>query len=232
MLKIRAFRASEDTNACLKYAEGHRMVLESYGITKLTSTNINWLYDDNTIIILAESQDGERVYGGARIQIRSNKIALPMEDAIAELDERIYEYVKQLGYYNVAEFCGLWNSKEMAGFGIGSIYLGRIGVAITTQLNIKHLTALCSPATLRNCLKVGFEILTDLGNKGTFYYPKQDLTATGLIISDLQELKSASETDYIWINEIRKSWTGSIIEKGPKGEMDITYELEILPITV
>ena len=232
MVKIRAFRATEDYDACLKYAEGHRLVLESYGIKKITSTSINWINDPNTYIILAESINGEKIYGGARIQKRSDNIPLPMEDAIAELDDRVFDFVKHLGYYNVAEFCGLWNSKEMAGFGIGSIYLGRIGVAITTQLNIKYLTALCSPATLRNCLRVGFSVLTDLGNKGTFYYPKQDLTATGLIINDVRNLETAHETDYIWINEIRKTWNGTIIEKGPKGEMQIIYEVEILPVTV
>ncbi|OYU96223.1 MAG: hypothetical protein CFE21_07380 [Bacteroidetes bacterium B1(2017)] len=227
MIKIRAFKVTEDHSACLRYIKGHHLVLESYGVTKVTSLNADWIDDPYTYAIIVESEDGKKVYGGGRIQIKSQQLRMPMEDAIAILDDRIYEYANNLGVYNVAEFCGLWNSKEAAGYGIGSIYMGRVGVAISNQLNFQHLTALCSPGTLRNCLKVGFKVIRELGNNGTFYYPKEDLTATALLINDLTNLPAADPIERDAIYKIRENLNGVSIEKGPKGEMEFIYELNI-----
>lgn len=227
MIKIRAFKVTEDHAACLRYIEGHHLVLESYGVTKVTSLNADWIDDPNTYAIIVESEDSSKVYGGGRIQIKSENLKLPMEEAIAILDDRIYDFTDKLGVYQVAEFCGLWNSKEMAGYGIGSIYMGRVGVTIASQLNISYLMALCSPGTLKNCRKVGFEVLIELGNHGTFYYPKDDLTATALIIRDLKNLPFADPHEKESIDKIKNNLSGKSIESGPKGMMEFIYELEI-----
>jgi len=227
MIKIRAFRAIDDKATVDRYIEGHRQVLETYGVTRVTSGVIDWVNDPDTYLVIVESLEDGKVLGGGRIQIRTHNLKMPMEDAIAILDERIYEYVETIGNHNVAEFCGLWNSREVAGFGIGSIYLGRIGVAVTKQLGVGNLMALCSPATLKNCLKVGFRIITELGNNGTFYYPKEDLTATALIIEDLENLNHANPFEKIEIYKIRNNLSGTSVEHGPKGEVEFFYELEI-----
>jgi hypothetical protein len=224
---IRAFRAIDDPASCDHYIDGHRRVLEAYGVTKVTSANVEWRDDPETYVIIVESADRTKVYGGGRIQIRSKEVKMPLEDAIAILDDRIYAYVDEIGNYNVAEFCGLWNSKEVAGHGIGSIFLGRTGVAIITQLNIKYLMALCSPATLRNCLKVGFEIIRDLGNNGTFYYPKEDLLATSLIIKDIVNLPTANPDERNAILKLREKPVQETVEMGPKGELKLYYDIRI-----
>jgi hypothetical protein len=228
MIKIRAFKVTEDPAACLRYIKGHHLVLESYGVTKVTSLNADWIGDPDTYAIIVESEDGNKVYGGGRIQIKSRQLRMPLEDAIAILDDRIYAYTENLGNYQVAEFCGLWNSKEAAGYGIGSIYMGRVGVAISNQLNIQYLMALCSPGTLRNCLKVGFEVVKELGNNGTFYYPKEDLTATALIIRDIENIPSAHSIEKEAILRLRENLNGYANEKGPKGEMEFMYDLNLV----
>ncbi len=224
---IRAFRAVDDPASCDHYIDGHRRVLEAYGVTKVTSANVEWKDDPDTYVIIVESTDRTKVYGGGRIQVRSAQVKMPLEDAIALLDKRIYEYVDEIGNYNVAEFCGLWNSKEVAGHGIGSIFLGRTGVAIITQLQIKYLMALCSPATLRNCLKVGFEIIRELGNNGTFYYPKEDLLATSLIIKDIVNLPTANPAERDAILKLREKPVQETVEMGPKGELKLFYDIRI-----
>jgi hypothetical protein len=226
MIRIRAFKVTDDHSACLRYIKGHHLVLESYGVTKVTSLNADWIDDPNTYAIIVESEDSKKVYGGGRVQIKSDTLKMPMEDAIAILDDRIYEYTEKIGKYQVAEFCGLWNSKEIAGYGIGSIYMGRVGVAVASQLGVQ-LMALCSPGTLRNCLKVGFDIIRELGNNGTFYYPKEDLTATALIINDLVNLPFANPDEKLAIEKIKSNLSGGATEKGPKGVMDFIYDLQI-----
>ena len=225
--KIRAYKSPDDIETSLKYIEGHRKVLESYGVKQVTSANHNWLYDENTYVIIVESEDGERIFGGTRVQVRSKNLKMPMEDAIAKIDKNIYAYMDAIGDYQIAEFCGLFNSKEVAGFGIGSIFLGRIAIAISAHVGVKHLLGLCSPATLRNSLRVGFEILRDLGNNGTFYYPKEGLIATALIIADVINLPNATVEERERIMDLRNNPNQNAVEKGPKGELEIIYDTKI-----
>lgn len=226
--KIRVYKAAEEIETSQRFVEGHRKMLEAYGVTKVTSAGETWVYDPDTYVIIAESGDGERILGGTRIQVRTPTMKLPMEDAIAKVDSTIYGYVDKIGDYNVAEFCGLFNSKEVAGYGIGSMFLGRVAIAVASQVNINCLMGLCSPATLRNSSRVGFEILRDLGVNGKFYYPKEGLIATSLIINDLVNLPFADPSERERIFELRKNPNHRAIEKGPKGELEIIYETNIL----
>lgn len=225
--KIRIFSAPTDKETCTRYIQGHRSVLESYGVTKVTSAFSDWVDDPYTYVIVIESVDGERILGGGRIQIKSESRSMPMEHAIARIDPKIFSYMRRFEGKKVAEFCGLFNSKEVAGYGFGSIFLGRVGVAVCTLLELDHLLALCSPATLRNCMRVGFEVIRDLGNNGTFYYPKEDLIATALIIHNINQLPTADSEDQERILFLRENPVTKSIEKGPKGEMEIMYDLSI-----
>lgn len=225
--KIRAYKAPDDVETSMRYIEGHRNVLEAYGVKQVTSANHDWLYDTNTYVIIVESEDGEKIFGGGRIQLRSQQLKLPMEGAIAKIDSKIHDYMDNLGNYRLAEFCGLFNSKEVAGYGIGSIFLGRIGVAISEQFGVENLLALCSPPTLRQCLRIGFGIIRDLGVNGTFYYPKEGLIATAIIVKDLINLPDANPEERERILDLRGNPVQYAVEKGPKGEIAISYELDL-----
>ncbi len=222
--KIRAFRAPDDVDTCLRYIDGHRKVLESYGVKQVSSAKVDWLEDPETYVIIVESDDGEKIYGGGRLQLRTTEMKLPMEHGIAKIDSNIFNYMDQFDFSRTAEFCGLFNSKEVAGYGIGSIILGRIGVAIATQVGIDYLLALCSPPTLRNCTRIGFEIIRELGNNGAFYYPKEGLIATAIIVRDLQNIPFAKDEEKERIFLLRENPEQLIMEKGPKGEMEIQYQ--------
>ncbi len=131
--KIRAYKSPDDIETSLRYIDGHLKVLESYGVKRVTSANHNWLHDENTYVVIVESEDGDRIFGGTRVQIRSANLKMPMEDAIAKIDKNIYSYMDAIGDHQIAEFCGLFNSKEVAGYGIGSIFLGRISYSHRRQ---------------------------------------------------------------------------------------------------
>lgn len=127
----------------------------------------------------------------------------------------------------MAEYCGLWNSREVAGYGIGSIYLVRVGIAILPQLDLKKLFGLSSPVTLSISKSVGYEIITGLGDKGSFYYPKEGLIATALEINDINELSQAQEAERDYIFELRNKINFNTVESGPKGEMELQFELQV-----
>ncbi len=225
---IKAFRAPDDKVSCHKFLDGHMKVLKIYGITMITSANVEWFDDPDTYVILVESEDGEKVYGGARVQVAGGKYQLPIEKAVQDMDATVIESVAGYAARGTAEFCGLWNSREVAGLGIGSMYLGRAAVAITEQIKLTSMFGLCAPATVKNSARVGFEIATFLGNNGTFYYPKEDLIATAVIISDTQNLPTAEPEERSIILDLRQKPYQHKFETGPKGRtLDVVYDLQI-----
>jgi len=229
-VRVRVIKAISDRLTTEKYVNGHYKVLETYGVTKVTSADTSWTNNPNVYLIVVEAVDDQRLLGGARIQLNSKNAPLPLETAIRVFDRKIIGYMEDYKPLDIAEFCGLWNSIEVAGYGIGSIYLGRVGVAICSQLGIKKLIALASPATLRNCKKVGFDIIRSLGNEGKFFYPKEGLIATVLEISDLNSLPLASEEDRDYIFSLRSNLQFNSRESGPKGSLQIAFELQIQKI--
>ncbi len=227
-LVIRAFKAVDNPDACQRYVDGHMKVLRIFGITMITSAKAEWIDDPYTYVIMVESDDGEKIYGGARIQLAGGKLPLPLETAVEELEPNIHQIVEKYASGGTGEFCGLWNSREVAGLGIGSMYLGRAALAITDQLDLSTLFGLCAPSTVKNSARIGFEIATFLGQNGTFYYPKQDLVATAVVINDTRTLETADPDEREIIMDLRRNPNQFKIEEGPRGRiLEIDYKLRI-----
>lgn len=217
----------DDVDATEKYIYGHLKVLESYGITKVTSADRSWALNPHVYLILFESMEDFRILGGGRIQLRTENFPLPFELAIRDIDPKIIDYMAGFSDLEVAEYCGLWNSREVAGYGIGSIYLVRVGIAILPQLHLKKLFGLSSPVTLSISKSVGYEVISLLGDNGSFYYPKEGLIATALEINDIEVLTNAQESERDYIFDLRKKINFKTVESGPKGEMELQFELQI-----
>lgn len=183
-LYFKAFRAVDDRSACMKFIEGHTHVLEIFGITQITSAKIDWVLNPNVYVILVSAEENGKALAGCRIHVADGRTPLPIESAVGEMDNRIYTMVEERIANGTGEFCGLWNSWEIAGLGIGSVFLGRISIAISTLLNLSTMFGLCAPATYRNSIRGGFRVISEIGINGKFYYPKENLTATALLIDD------------------------------------------------
>lgn len=231
-LKISAFRAVDNVDACRKYIAGHIHVLKVYGITQITSAKIDWILNPYVYVILVESMDTGEVLGGARIQIAGGDHQLPIQEAIGMKDDHIHSYVKELMAEGTGEFCGLWNSRKIAGLGIGSMFLGRTSIAVVDQLNIKTLLGLCAPSTKRNSFRIGFMVEESLGNKGEFIYPKENLVATALIIPDTKSISHADPREREFIMDLRRNPRQSRIESTRRGDIEIDYDLKIPHIVV
>ena len=226
-VKIRVFRADKSPDECQRYIDGHRKVLEAYGVTQVTSANLNWLKESYTYIIMVESATSGETLGGARLQLTGGAIPLPIETAIDKMDPKIYEIVKEKAQSGTCEYCGLWNSRKIAGYGVGSILLVRIGIAMLSQLNVTSIFAFCSPATVPISMSVGYRIIRSLGTNGTFYYPKEDLLATALIIEDPLTLSNADPGERDKIFDLRTNPKQRITEHGRRGKIEVTYDLNI-----
>lgn len=228
-IRLRAFRSTDDPETCIKFIEGHARVLELIGIKKVTSSNHDWMYNPSSFTIVVESLDRSKVYGGARIQAADRKTPLPIEDATGYMDPKIYSIVDNLTTEGTSELCGLWNSREVAGMGVGAFFATKAGVVISEQIGIKSIFALCAPTTVRFANKVGCVIYDEVGNEGTFYYPKLDLLATVVLLKNTETLEDADEYERNSIFELRQNLHTVMLEKipGRNFEVEIEYDLKL-----
>jgi hypothetical protein len=228
MLKIRAFRAVDDPEACEKYIEGHSKLLKIYfGINQITSAKTEWATNPASYVVIAESPDGDKVYGGARVQVVGGSQPLPIEEAAGKKDFQVIEMVREHGTRGSGELCGLWNSREVAGMGLGSIFLGRVGVALAAQLKLTSLFALCAPYTVDNCMRLGFAVETTLGNNGIFFYPHDNFVATALMLKDVATLPQADPAERAAIFDLRINPVQKRNEPTRRGEIEIDYQLRL-----
>src|SRR4051812_3477901 len=158
-IRIRAFRATEDLETCKKFIAGHRKVLSIYGIENISSNTFTWIYNPSIFVVVVESLDKEKLFGGARVQAVDGINSLPIEDATAEMDPKIRSVVRYYSQFGTGELSGLWNSKEVAGLGIGSLFPCRASVVIAEQIGLSTMFSLCSPTTVRFNKWIGSRIL-------------------------------------------------------------------------
>lgn len=225
-IKIRAFRAVDEPDASKKFAEGHANVLSAYGVTKVTSADNDWMDNPDVYVCLAENADGTAV-GGVRVHVSNGSIKLPMEVAIGKVEENVYEFMDKHAANGAGELCGLWNSREVAGFGVGTTYLMWAGIALTTQLQLNSLFALCAEHTLKISVEKGFVIEMGLGNRGTFFYPKIDLIATSIIVRDPDKLTIADARHREQILGLRENLHQTITEETSRGPLELEFDLEL-----
>jgi hypothetical protein len=230
MLRIRAYRAINEPDTCEKFIEGHSQVLYNIGVKKVTSSKNDWMYNPHTFVIIVEHEDG-RVMGGSRVDVAGGTQLLPIEEATGYLDSKIYNLVSQYSKNGgTGEICGLWNSREVAGLGIGSVFLTRASVIITEQIGIKSLFALCAPYTVKMAADIGYRIEKSIGNNGTFYYPKLDLLATSMILPDIRSLEFATELEKTSVYELRTKLVQQRVEQIKSKQVSLNYDLSIAGI--
>jgi hypothetical protein len=226
-IKVKVYRAINEPELCKQYLIGHREVLSIYyGITQITSDNPGWPDNPEVYVITAESVSDKELLCGIRVNKVGGTQPLPVETAIGKLDPRIHALIEKYAKNGAGELCGLWNSRKVAGKGL-SFLLTRMGISILNQLEINTMFGICAELTLPMFKGVGFEIEESLGDHGSFHYPKSDLLAFSLILKDPINLDKADPIEREKIFKLRKILKEKVLEKGPKGELYIEYDLSI-----
>ncbi|MBL7893151.1 MAG: hypothetical protein JNL63_11010 [Bacteroidia bacterium] len=206
--------------------------MTDYNITQITTNTNYWFRDPFVYGIIVESLDGKEIYGGTRLQVKAKETLLPLEEALAELDNKVLSIVEQYSTNGTGELCGLWNSKKMSGKGYSILLtraaIARASIVLARQLNLNSLFVLCGPYTVQLAKSMGFVAEESVGNKGTFIYPRPDLIASLLTIKDLKQLKSADPDQRNKIISLRKQPKQKRVEYGPKGQIiEVEYDLRI-----
>ena len=226
-VRLRAFRAIDEPETCQLFIEGHTHVLTSIGVTKVTSSKNEWTQNPAAFVMIVESMDGKKVYGGARVHVAGGSEPLPIEQATGAMDKGIFDLVWQYAQQGTGELCGLWNSREIAGYGIGCIFLIRTAVAVSHQIGLTSLFALCAPYTIKPVECVGMQLEGSIGIEGTFYYPKLDLLATTMLLKDVETMANAETEDKEAVFRIRENPSVVRTEVLRRKEIVIHYDVEI-----
>ena len=227
MLRIRAFRAPDDQEAGQRFVIGHRKVLEDLGV-KVTSSKSDWIDDPFVYVMVVEDTEKDNiVVGGTRLHIAHQGGVLPMEEAIGRVDDNIYNEIAKLRDSGTAEIAGIWNSRSVMGLGLGAKFVMRSAIALGEQLGLETMLSFASKASRSRGYEKGFEAFTSVGNQGEFNYPKLDLIATAVICYDLKNLPLATEEERIEIIKLKKELNFTTIEKWPKGEFELEYQLKL-----
>lgn len=227
IVRLRAFRAIDDPETCLLFIKGHEHVLTSIGITKVTSSKNDWMHNPAAFVLIVESLNGSKVYGGARVHVAGGSEPLPIEQATGKMDPKVFDLVLNYAQNGTGEICGLWNSREISGYGIGCIFLIRAAVAISQQIGLQSLFALCAPYTIKPVAACGMVLESGIGNNGTFYYPKLDLLATSMVLKDVNTLDMAEEEDKTAIIKIREYPDIVRTEELRRRQITIQYQTRI-----
>lgn len=227
MVRLRAFRAVEDTETCERFIAGHTRVLASVGVTKVTSNKAEWMGQESVFVLVVEDMETNEVLGGARVHAYDNVHPLPIEEAVGFMDEKVEPFIKTYAAAGCGEVCGLWNSRKIAGMGFGSVFLLRAALSITDQIGLKSLLVLCAPYTVSSAERFGCRVVKSVGNEGTFYYPKLDLLATFMLLSDTLDLQYAKKMERDKISELRKNPKVLTTERTKISRIEIQYDLRL-----
>lgn len=228
-LYFKAFRAVDNREGCMKFIEGHRHVLEIFGITQISSAKADWVDNPNVYVILVTIEEDGKAMGGSRVHQANGINPLPIEEAVGYMDPRIHDMIKERTLAGTGEMCGVWNSWEVAGLGIGSYFLSQVSLAVSSNIGLTSLFGLTAPATYRNAVRGGFRVIKEIGINGRFYYPKEDLTATAVITDELETLSTALDEVRNHVFSFRKDPKQSfeIPNKTNDGFIEIFIDIEM-----
>lgn len=197
-------------------------MLEDFGITNVTTNTDNWCSDPDTVVIVAQTEDG-RMVGGIRIEMQGKR-ELPLTKALRTLDPRIDRVVERLGEHGTAEVCGLWNANRFNSRGLPNL-LSMAAVSVANQLQIRTMVCLVAHYTLRHALRVGFTMIEEVGDGGTFTYPIPSIKALAMVIPDVRSVDTAIASNRRNIMSLRIRPEQTRIERPGEVELEVQYAL-------
>lgn len=204
-VRLRLTKAIDDQFTVKKYIKGHEDVLLHNGV-KLTEGYDYWKSLDSVYLLVAESLDGEICYGGSRLHIWNGVEPLPLQSFLSPLEPLVFEKIDEYAHLKggVVEIAGLWNSRLVAGLGLGSEHIIRTSIAVTSFLEPRSVFTFCSPFVSRFADEYGFSPFIALGENGKFPFPDERWMSTINFLEDKNDLTKAKPEECFKIENIRR----------------------------
>lgn len=183
---VKVFKAIDDFDLCLKFAAGHKKVLEDFGVKNVTSSNHSWMDDPDTYCIVYMDEMGAMV-GGIRVEMATEEHRMPISSAISKYDDKILTFIDAHKAGGIGEVCGMWTDRRVAGLGVGH---GLVRFAVYTITNTFMGKGICLVTEFTKVIveKFGFIVANEFGLNGTFEYPDARYIATVMVLHDPQKV--------------------------------------------
>jgi hypothetical protein len=221
--RLRVFRAPDDLAACERYSRSHREVLEFFDLGSVTSSGVDWFTDPNVLVALLEEVASGEALGGIRLERAGGARLLLIERALSKIEPDVARISSSSASGGTAELCALFGSRRLRGAGLGP-FLTRIGMALAVERGIGRLLGICDTRSLEANLGLGFRVEVSLADRGSFRYPRPDLTAY-VLSAELERWCSPSRPEYRLIREFREAHVGVSTRNTREDTLRVAWDL-------
>jgi hypothetical protein len=179
-------------------------------------------------VVAVVAERGEQLLGGVRLHKTGGAALLPLEESVGDLDDRLFEIVKQSMLEGSGEACGLWCARGTSMWSV-SLLLMQAVVALAQPLGIRTLFGLGPDHTLRLFERVGFRVVDTLGDDGGFVYPTREYTSK-VIQMDAETLVDALPPCRRAMLALRSNLVQTRTEPCKAGLVDVAYALRVADV--
>jgi len=224
-LIIKAFRATEDPDRCVRFTEEHRRVLTDIGVADVIPHDLSWTEDDATIVIVAEHPILGMV-GGCRLQFAVDKVQLPFFQHLSLIEPDIITKFGDIIPGACGELCGLWVAHRYARHGLPWI-LTSAAISVSTQTNIGSFVCLSAEYSKEYACRNGFKCMTHIGDNGALPFPTPDIRSFPLVNTDPIGLRSATDRERYKQFSLRLTPDQRRIEQPRDAPVEVQYILKL-----
>ncbi|MBL8003431.1 MAG: hypothetical protein JNL05_15865 [Flavobacteriales bacterium] len=220
---IRAFRAVDDRETCIRFLMEQIRVLEDIGVSSVIKPDVSWCTDPDVIVVIAEHQL-LGVVAGIRLHVAGSDKTLPMEQPVSKFDPNISHLLKDLQMGRTGEVAGLWNAHRFAGRGVPFLLFQSV-VAIASQLRVESLVTFVAEYVAPYAAQCGFRMMHELAEGGNFVYPVPSIHTHAMVLDDPMALSNAQDDVRRRILGLRVRPCSSRQVKPKNATLDVDFSL-------
>jgi hypothetical protein len=225
--KLLAFRANENKALAKRCVRAHLKELQNIGVKNIASSDPDWINDSQVIVFCLISLKTNAPVAGMKLDIWNKNKSLPIIDSLSNQAFDMKKIVQDHSSENIAEICGLWVSNEASGMGISKILI-RAAVSTLSKLSIGKSIAFASQYTIKTISHMGYQIYSEIGDKGKFYYPTKDFESYVALLNDTSKLEGSETREKRLILELQKNPSLIRLENEKEKNILIQYDLRII----
>jgi hypothetical protein len=222
-IKIEIFHAINQPELWQEYTNGHASVLQHFGVKNLKSFKTSICTHPEEYVITARNSDGA-LLGGIRIQNHHIQHKLPVVDALDGLDPKVNAIIEADIHKGISELCGLWVARDHGRLGLAH-YLIRAAIAYCPIIHGHIIYGISSPFAINIFLSLGYIIMKDVGDNGTYLYPTPEFTSTMVVVPNTNTIEFAEEEHRKIMFALRMQPKQTIVHFHKNHECTVFYDL-------
>lgn len=225
---IRAFRATDDPQACARFVQAHQAALSRHDVGKLDAASATWTTNASVVAVVVELNGNPTPVAGLRIHEPGGTQPLPFESAVSRVAPSLFRQLRPLMPKDSGEICALFRDDSQhthSGFDLGHLMqeLALVGLRVARRAGISTLWGIAPRHTVKFWHNMGYRAESRFGDATRFNYP-DDRYPCEVVRHDLGTLRHVPE-------ELRERL---LCTKKPRTQLfqvapDVSHHLEEAP---